>query len=135
MSDVATTTIDFFKPASPKSCSMNSFNSLPRSPTSAKTLISASEFLANIPKSVDFPTPLPAKIPIRCPKPIGVNVSIALTEVSKALSITGRLKASGIFEWKCSTQLHFNGPLLSNGVPKGPITRPNRTSPMGTAFL
>ena len=90
--------MDFFNPSGPKSCCKNSFNSRPRSPTNANTLISAEEFLANIPNKVDLPTPLPAKIPIRCPRPIGTKVSIARTDVSKGRSITGRLKASGICE-------------------------------------
>ena len=36
---------------------------------------------AIIPSSVDFPTPLPAKMPRRWPRPIGVKTSIARTPV------------------------------------------------------
>lgn len=54
----------------PRSRSINSPTSRPRSPISAITLISAFVFLANIPSKVLFPTPLPAKMPIRCPFPI-----------------------------------------------------------------
>ena len=60
LSEVATTTTDLRIPSSPKSLSMNSRTSLPRSPISAMTLISALVFLANIPINVDFPTPEPA---------------------------------------------------------------------------
>ena len=65
LSEVATTTTERFIPSSPRSRSTNSRTSLPRSPISAMTLISALVFLANIPISVLFPTPEPAKIPIR----------------------------------------------------------------------
>ena len=64
LSDVATTTTERFIPSAPKSLSINSLTSRPRSPISAITFISALVFLANIPISVLFPTPLPANIPI-----------------------------------------------------------------------
>ena len=44
------------------------------------TLTSASAWLAIIPSKVDFPTPEPAKIPIRCPRPHGSDVEPSLLE-------------------------------------------------------
>ena len=58
---------------------MNSLTSLPRSPISAITFISAKVFLAIIPSKVDLPTPEPANIPILCPLPQVKNPSIAFT--------------------------------------------------------
>ena len=87
---VAIISTERFIPSSPKSLSINSTTSLPRSPTKAMTLISAFTFFAIIPSSVLFPTPLPANIPILCPFPI-VNVpSIAFTPNS-IFSVIGGL--------------------------------------------
>lgn len=87
LSEVATTTTDLRIPSSPKSLSMNSRTSLPRSPISAMTLISALVFLANIPINVDFPTPEPAKIPILCPLPTVIIPSTAFTPRGNTWSI------------------------------------------------
>ena len=62
---VATTTTLLASPVGPKSRSMNSFTSRPRSPISAITLTSADVYRAIIPKVTLLPTPDPAKIPIR----------------------------------------------------------------------
>ena len=69
-SEVATTTIDRESPSSPRSLSINSRTSRPRSPMRAITLTSASVFRDIIPKSTDFPTPDPAMIPTLWPRPI-----------------------------------------------------------------
>src|SRR5665213_4598776 len=76
-SEVATTTTERFRPASPRSRSRKSRTSFPRSPTSAITLTSAAVLRAIIPSTVDFPTPDPAKIPTRCPFPTVSSPSIA----------------------------------------------------------
>ena len=76
-SEVATTTTDLANPSSPKSFSRKSLTSRPRSPIRAMTFISASVFLAIIPIRVLFPTPLPARIPRRCPLPTVIKPSIA----------------------------------------------------------
>jgi len=68
--------MDRFSPSSPRSLSMNSLTSLPRSPMRASTLTSAVVFRAIIPRSVLFPTPLPAKIPILWPLPTVMRPSI-----------------------------------------------------------
>ena len=65
----------------------NSLTSLPRSPISAITLISAFVFLANIPSKVLFPTPDPAKIPILCPLPTVIRPSTALTPKGRTSSM------------------------------------------------
>jgi hypothetical protein len=52
-------------PSSPKSSSMNSRASRPRSPTRPMTLILASVWRTIIDKSVDLPTPEPEKMPMR----------------------------------------------------------------------
>ena len=79
LSEVATTTTERAIPSGPRSRSMNSRTSRPRSPISAITLISALVFRANIPINVLFPTPEPAKTPIRCPFPTVISPSTALT--------------------------------------------------------
>ena len=79
LSEVATTTTERFRPSSPRSRSMKSRTSRPRSPTREMTLISASVFRAIIESSVDFPTPLPAMMPIRWPEPRVISPSMART--------------------------------------------------------
>ena len=58
---------------------MNSRTSRPRSPTSAITFTSALVDRAIIPISEDLPTPEPAKMPRRWPRPHGTSVSSART--------------------------------------------------------
>ena len=82
-------------PSSPKSRSINSLTSLPRSPIRAITFISAFVFLANIPSSVLFPTPEPANIPIRCPLPMVSNPSTAFTPKVRVSFIISLFKGSG----------------------------------------
>ncbi len=87
---VAITKTDLCNPFSPRFCRIKSPTSRPRSPINAITITSALLYLAIIPSKVLFPTPLPEKIPMRCPFPIGVNTSIALTPVIKG-SVIGSL--------------------------------------------
>ena len=49
---------------------MNSRTSRPRSPMRAMTLTSASVWRAIMPRTVLLPTPLPEKMPTRCPRAI-----------------------------------------------------------------
>ena len=79
LSEVATTTTERAIPSGPRSLSMNSLTSLPRSPIRAITLISAFVLRANIPRRVLLPTPEPAKMPIRCPLPTVMRPSTAFT--------------------------------------------------------
>ena len=95
LSEVATTTTERFMPSGPKSLSINSLTSLPRSPIRAITLISAFVLRANIPINVDFPTPEPAKIPIRCPFPMVISPSTAFTPMGSISSMILRLMGSG----------------------------------------
>jgi hypothetical protein len=69
---------------------MNSRTSRPLSPISATTVIGTSQRRASMPRIVDFPTPLPAKIPIRCPLPQARSVSIARTPVPTGAAIRCR---------------------------------------------
>ena len=64
-------------PSSPKAFSRKSRTSRPRSPTSPSTVRSAPVFRAIMPISVLLPTPLPPKIPTRCPRPQVRNPSMA----------------------------------------------------------
>ena len=82
-------------PSGPRASSTNSFTSLPRSPISATTLTSASEFLAIIPSKVLLPTPEPANNPIRCPQPNVKHESIALTPVENISVIIGLSNGPG----------------------------------------
>ena len=95
LSEVATTTTLRAIPSAPRSRSINSRTSLPRSPIKAMTLISAIVLRANIPIKVDFPTPEPAKIPIRCPFPIVIRPSTAFTPRGKIVSIICLFNGSG----------------------------------------
>src|SRR5436305_1014401 len=93
-SEVATTTTECAS-ASPRSRSMNSRTSRPRSPTRAITFTSAVVERAIIPSSEDLPTPEPAKMPSRWPRPHGTSVSSARTPSPTRSRIRGREKASG----------------------------------------
>ena len=111
-SEVATTTTECAR-ASPRSRSMNSRTSRPRSPTSAITLTSAVVDRAIIPSSDDLPTPEPAKMPRRWPRPQGTSVSSARTPRPTRSVIRGRVSASG-----------GGAVVLAPGHPRGRRTRP-----------
>ncbi len=88
-SEVATTTTEWAR-ASPRSRSMNSRTSRPRSPTRPITFTCAVVDLAIIPSREDLPTPDPAKIPSRWPRPQGTRVSRARTPRPTRSWIRGR---------------------------------------------
>jgi len=77
LSDVAHTITARAMPSSPSSRSRNSRTSRPRSPISATTDTSALVCLAICDISTDLPTPGPAKMPIRWPRPQVCSASIA----------------------------------------------------------
>nr|CAA39531.1 unnamed protein product [Bacillus subtilis subsp. subtilis str. 168] len=122
-SEVATTTIDRFSPSFPRSFSINSRTSRPRSPTSAMTFKSASVCLAIIPIKVLFPTPLPAKIPIRWPLPTVSKLSIDLTPTPIFSRIGGRFIGLG-GDCSVDTGETFRQKLSSSGSPKASMTCP-----------
>jgi hypothetical protein len=93
--EVATTTTDLRRPSSVRSFSRNSRTSRPRSPISAITFTSASAWLAIMPSKVDLPTPLPAKMPKRWPRPQGTKVSMALMPVRKPSRMRWRFSGCG----------------------------------------
>src|SRR3972149_4096304 len=129
LSEVTETTTDFLNDSSLKHFSINSRTSRPRSPIRAITFTSASEFLAIIPINVLFPTPLPAKIPNRCPLPQVNNPSITLSPVFIGSFIRFLFKGSGgeLYIEQCPSV--FIGSFPSIGSPKPPITRPRSPSP------
>ena len=111
---------------------MNSLTSRPRSPISATTFTSASEFLAIIPKSVDLPTPEPANKPIRCPQPKVKQLSIALTPVENISVIIGLSNGLGggpSILRHCAFDKSNGWPSI--GFPIGSINLPNKNSPTG----
>ena len=131
LSDVATTTTERAIPSGPKSLSINSLTSLPRSPISAITFISAFVFLANIPISVLFPTPLPANIPILCPLPTVIKPSTAFTPRGRTSSIIFLVSGSG---GSASTEYaaFVASSVLSIGCPKPSSVLPRSSSPTET---
>ena len=74
---------------------MNSRTSRPRSPSSAMTLTSACAWRAIMPSSVLLPTPEPAKMPTRWPRPMVSRPSMARTPVSSGRSIASRSSGLG----------------------------------------
>ena len=84
-SEVATTTTRAREALGPRSRSMNSRTSRPRSPTRQITLTSADVERAIMPSSEDLPTPEPAKMPRRWPRPQGTSASSARTPSDDAL--------------------------------------------------
>ena len=132
-SEVATTRTERFMPSGPRSFSMNSSTSRPRSPTRAMTLMSALTFLAIMPMRVLLPTPEPAKMPTRWPLPMVSILSMALMPNSIRSRMGGRWK--GLISSDFSTQKGVppgKGPLPSMGRPRASITRPLRKGPTVT---
>ena len=94
-SDVATITTERAMPSGPRSRSMNSRTSRPRSPTRQMTLTSADVERAIMPSREDLPTPEPAKMPRRWPRPQGTSASSARTPSETRSVMRGRVKGSG----------------------------------------
>ncbi|OQA21100.1 MAG: hypothetical protein BWY61_01822 [Firmicutes bacterium ADurb.Bin354] len=131
LSEVATITTDLLNPSSPRSLSINSLTSRPRSPMRAMTLSSALVFLANIPISVDFPTPDPANIPIRCPLPRVMRPSTAFTPSGRGSVIMVLFMASGLGASN-GYQVSPSGVKLLMGRPSPSKICPKRKSPTCT---
>jgi hypothetical protein len=129
VSEVATTTTERFIPSGPRSFSMNSRTSRPRSPTRPTTTTSAEQPRAIIPSSVDLPTPDPAKRPMRWPRPMGVKASRARTPVARGSRILWRRSGCGGLEL-CSMRSTGIMPSPSKGLPRASKTRPNSSGPV-----
>src|SRR4051812_50065876 len=102
---------------------MNSRTSRPRSLTRQITFTSADVERAIIPINEDLPTPEPAKMPSRCPRPHGTKASSARTPSDTRSEIGGRDSAAG-------------GAPPGGGAPNGgggpPPPRPPPPRPRGT---
>jgi len=124
-SDVTTTTTLRASPSGPRSRSINSRTSRPRSPIRAKTLTSTDAWRAIIPIGTDFPTPLPAKTPSRCPRPAVIILSMDRIPVVMVSVVRRRDIASGgrpsIPIWGRPSK---EGP-PSRGRPSPSMTRPS----------
>ena len=121
-SEVATTTTERSS-ASPRSRSMNSRTSRPRSPTSAITLIEALVERAIMPSSVDLPTPEPAKIPRRWPRPQGTSPSSARTpRPTRSLDARPAAARSAARRWSSARRPASGRSPSSSGAParRGP---------------
>ncbi len=94
-SDVATTTTERLRPSGPSSFSRNARTSRLRSPTSAITLTSASLCRDIMPSRVLLPTPLPPKMPTRCPLPQGSSPSMARMPVTSGSTMCSRSRGWG----------------------------------------
>ena len=118
------------RPSGPRSFSRNSRTSRPRSPTSAITEISASVPRAIIESRLDLPTPEPAMMPRRWPRPHGTSVSSARTPRPSWRSMRGRLSAvrGGVLDRDQRRGRSSGGP-PSIGRPRPSSTRPRSASP------
>src|SRR3954470_4663424 len=130
-SEVATTTTERSRPSGPRSRSMNSRTSRPRSPTRQITLTSALVERAIMPSSEDLPTPEPAKMPRRWPRPQGTRASSARTPSETCSVMRVRCSGSGgeASMGRCS-YASSGGP--SSGRPRPSTTRPRSSTPTGT---
>ena len=111
---------------------MNSRTSRPRSPTRQITLISAEVERAIMPSSEDLPTPEPAKMPRRWPRPQGTSASRARTPRDTRSSMRGRERGSG---GEASAGRHCVsgiGPRPSSGRPRPSSARPSSASDTST---
>ena len=80
-----------------------------------------------------FPTPDPAKRPIRCPAPIVKVASIALTPVENIVLIIGLSKGLGAgpsIDTKFASEVSSGFPSI--GSPIGLINLPSKKSPTGS---
>src|SRR4051812_31868842 len=130
-SDVATTTTE--RPsAAPRSRSMNSRTSRPRSPTRQMTLTSADVERAIMPSSDDLPTPEPAKMPSRWPRPQGTSASSARTPSVTRSVMRGRSSGEGGAPTIARSRTPSSSGPPSIGVPSPSRTRPSSASPTWT---
>src|ERR1700729_3257557 len=111
---------------------MNSRTSRPRSPTSEITLTCAEVDRAIMPISEDLPTPEPAKMPRRWPRPHGTSVSSARTPRLTRSLIRGRVIGSGGAPVVSRHATPSGGSKPSKGFPRPSITRPSSGSPTAT---
>ena len=119
LSEVATTSTLRDMPSGPRSRSMNSTTSRPRSPTRPMTLTSALVYRAIMPSVVDLPTPEPAMMPTRWPLP---RVSRPLTErmpTSRGSLMRGRSRGLGGSRCRGGVVVGQDGPLAVQGLAKG----------------
>jgi hypothetical protein len=81
---------------------------------------------AIIPSMVDFPTPEPAKMPMRWPAQIGTNKSMTRTPVFNGDVTRARRRAEGGGGVSMGTGVspRLKAPRPSTGRPKASITRP-----------
>ena len=128
-SEVATTTTERAMPSGPRSRSMNSATSRPRSPISATTETFASVPRAIIDSSDDLPTPDPAKMPNRWPLPHGIE-AVEHPHPERAAARSTRPLRSG---WggrpSTLTSCPRRGGPPSIGRPRPSSTRPRSLSP------
>ena len=111
--------------------SRNSRTSRPRSPINAMTFTSDSARLAIMPSKVDLPTPLPAKMPRRCPRPRGERINrlhAGLKNLFDALPLERmrREKIGADLSFRCQRTK------IVSGWPRLSMTRPMRPLPTGT---
>ena len=130
-SDVETTTTLRARPSGPRSRSMNSRTSRPRSPISAITFTSVEALRAIIPSTVLLPTPEPAKMPTRWPLPAVSSPSMARTPVVSRSTIPRRRIGCGGVPNIGLLNLVAIGPRPSMGRPSPSTTRPSSSGPTG----
>ena len=134
-SEVATTTTERAMPSGPRSRSMNSRTSRPRSPTRQITFTCALVERAIMPSREDLPTPEPAKMPRRWPRPHGTRASSARTPSVTRSWMRGRTSGSGgdasaarVRTWPSG----LIGPRPSSGRPSPSSERPSSASETST---
>src|SRR3954471_5665717 len=110
---------------------MNSRTSRPRSPTRQMTLISSEVERAIMPSSEDLPTPEPAKMPRRWPRPHGTSASSARTPSETCSSMRWRARGSG-GEASTARRPRASSAPPSSGLPRPSSTRPSSSGPTGT---
>src|SRR3954447_22216345 len=130
-SEVATTTTERASPSGPRSRSMNSRTSRPRSPTRQMTLTSALVDRAIMPSNEDLPTPEPAKMPRRWPRPHGTSASSARTPSDTCSVMRVRCIGSG-GEASIGRSSRALRSAPSSGRPNASTTRPSSSTPTGT---
>ena len=114
---VETITTERFRPSAPRSRSMNSRTSRPRSPIRPITFTSASVNFAIIPSSTLLPTPEPDMMPSLWPLPTVSRPLMARTPRSMGSWMRRRFSGWGEYENSgyCSPVI---GPLPSIGLPR-----------------
>ena len=96
------------------------------------TAAAVQQFLSGLKEPTTPPTPDPAKIPMRCPLPMGMSPSMARTPRCSCWVMRCLVRGAGAWLSVVTVGIAGSGPRSSIGVPSASMTRPRSPWPTGT---